>query len=82
MNNVGAFLIFWCSLVALFGIVHFAWGIHDLRRGSSRMGWYRDRVKRDEEPFEFWVAVGSKLLAAPVAVFMIWLALSSFSQSG
>ena len=43
--------------------------------GSARMSFYSTRVTREEEPFEFWLAVGSKFLAVPVTVFMFTMGL-------
>ena len=37
-----------------------------------------NRVARDEEPFEFWLAVGSKFLMLPVGCFMLWFASDMF----
>ena len=80
MTHVDSFLIFWCVMVFLVGAVNLAWAVHDLRRGSARPSWYGERVEREEEPFEFWVAVGSKLIAVPVTGFMLWFALSNFGS--
>jgi hypothetical protein len=78
MNNGTAFLIFWCAMVVLMGAVNLAWGLNDLRRGSARLYWHGTRVEREEEPFEFWLAVGAKFLAVPVTAFMLWFAWSNF----
>ena len=82
--HLDAFMIFWCAMVVLITAVNFAWALNDLNRGSARFGWgwlaRGERVRRDEEPFEFWVAVGSKFLALPVGIFMIWFALTTFNQ--
>ena len=84
MKHVDPFIIFWCTMVLGIVVVNFAWAINDLNRGSARFGWswwrQGDRINREEEPFEFWLAVGSKFAALPVGIFMIWFALSSFSQ--
>jgi hypothetical protein len=81
VTQVDAFLVFWCMLVGLAGITNLAWAINDLKRGSARMHWYGQRVQRREEPFEFWMAVGSKFLAVPVTAFMLWFALSDFGMA-
>jgi hypothetical protein len=83
MKQVDAFLVFWCVLVVVITGVNFAWAINDLNRGSARFGWgwrRSERISREEEPFEFWMAVGSKLIALPVGIFMIWFALTGFNQ--
>ena len=83
MKHLDPFVIFWCTMVIVITGVNFAWAINDLNRGSARFGWgWRpsDRISREEEPFDFWVAVGSKLAALPVGIFMIWFALSNFGQ--
>jgi len=80
VNQVSAFLIFWCVMVAIITVVSVAWAINDLKRGSARFGFFGQRVQRAEEPFEFWIAVGSKFVAAPMGVFMIWFALSGFAS--
>ena len=83
MKHFDPFIIFWCALVLVITAVNFAWAINDLNRGSARFGWgWRgsDRISREDEPFEFWLAVGSKFAALPVGVFMIWFALSTFKQ--
>jgi hypothetical protein len=83
MKHIDPFIDFWCTMVAIITVVNFAWAINDLNRGSTRFGWggrRSDRISREEEPFEFWVAVGSKLIALPVGIFMIWFALSNFSH--
>ena len=78
MTKVSVFLFVWCTMVALMAIVSFAWAINDLKKGSARFGFFGQRVERAEEPFEFWLAVGCKFLAAPMAVFMLWFALSGW----
>lgn len=78
MTRVSVFLIVWCAMVALIAAVSVAWAINDLKKGSARFGVFGQRVERAEEPFEFWLAVGGKLLAAPIAVFMLWFALSGW----
>ena len=83
MKSVEPFFIFWCSMVVVITGVNVAWAINDLNRGSARfgLGWRRgDRIDREEEPFEFWLAVGSKFAALPVGIFMIWFALSTFTS--
>jgi hypothetical protein len=83
MKQFDAFLVFWCAMVVIITGVNFAWAINDLNRGSARFGWgwrRSERISREEEPFEFWLAVGSKLLALPVGIFMIWFALTGFNQ--
>jgi hypothetical protein len=83
MKQVDAFLVFWCLMVVIITGVNFAWAINDLNRGSARFGWgwrRSERISREEEPFEFWIAVGSKLIALPVGIFMIWFALTAFNQ--
>jgi len=72
MSQFDAFGIFWCSVVLIIGCANLAWAINDLKQGSARMSWYGNRVQKSEEPFELWLAVGSKLLAVPVCLFMLW----------
>jgi hypothetical protein len=70
-------------MVVLITVVNFAWAINDLNRGSARFGWgwrRSERINREDEPFEFWLAVGSKLVAVPVGIFMVWFALGTFNQ--
>jgi len=75
-----AFAIFWIGGVLLFTVVSVLWAINDLKRGSARLHFwgFGERVSREDEPFEFWVAVGSKLLALPIGIFMIWFASNMF----
>jgi hypothetical protein len=83
VKHVDPFIIFWCTMVVIVTGVNFAWAINDLNRGSARFGWgwrRSDRIGREDEPFEFWVAVGSKFAALPVGIFMLWFALSNFGQ--
>ena len=83
MKSIDPFIIFWTTMVLVIVAVNFAWAINDLNKGSARFGWgWRgsERVSREEEPFEFWLAVGSKFAAVPVGGFMIWFALTSFGQ--
>ena len=82
MKQADTFIIFWCTMAVLITAVNFAWAINDLNRGWARFGWgwrRSERISRDEEPFEFWIAVGSKLIALPVGIFMIWFALTTFN---
>jgi hypothetical protein len=80
VSRFDAFGVFWCIGVALIGCVNVAWGINDLKRGSARMSWYGNRVDRGEEPFEFWLAVGSKLAALPFCGFMLWFGSGIFGK--
>ena len=83
MKQVDPFIIFWCAMVVVITVVNFLWAINDLNRGSARFGWgwrRSDRINREDEPFEFWLAVGSKFAALPVGIFMIWFALTTFNQ--
>ena len=75
-----AFGIFWTGGVLIFTIVSVLWAINDLKRGSARLNFwgFGERVSREDEPFEFWLAVGSKLLALPVGIFMLWFASGIF----
>ena len=75
-----AFGVLWTGGVLLFMIVSVVWAINDLKRGSARLNFwgFGERVSREDEPFEFWIAVGSKLLALPIGVFMIWSACDIF----
>jgi hypothetical protein len=78
MDRFFAFQYFWLGGVALIGIVNIAWAINDLRTGSARLNLWRGggRAVRYEEPFEFWLAVGGKLLTGlVVAPFMFWFGL-------
>jgi hypothetical protein len=75
MNAPQLFPYVWLGLVALMSLIAPLWAINDLRQGSARLGWYSARVKRDEEPFELWVAVGGKFLALPKGIFMFSLGL-------
>ena len=76
MTKFDAFSGFFCAFIALIVLVNIAWAINDLKRGSARFSWWPgDRVMRDEEPFEFWLAVGSKLFMIPFGAFMIAFAL-------
>ena len=70
-------MVFWIFGVVLTGVVNFAWAINDLRTGSARMFWYGARINRTDEPFEFWLAVGSKFMAVPVCGAMLWFAYST-----
>jgi hypothetical protein len=76
MDSFDAFGLFWSGGVLLMMVVSTAWAINDLKSGSARMNWmgFGDRVHRYEEPFEFWLAVGSKFLVLPVGAFMLWFA--------
>jgi hypothetical protein len=82
VNSFDAFTLFWCASVALIVVVHVAWAINDLKRGSARLHFwgFGERVSREDEPFEFWIAVGSKLIVLPVGVFMIWFAMDMFNR--
>ena len=75
MSAGDAFPYFWLALVAAGGIVNAAWAINDLKRGSARFSWYSSRANRDDEPFEFWMAVLGKFAAVPVTGFMFWFGL-------
>ena len=75
-----AFGIFWTGGVIVMMVVSLLWGINDLKRGSARLNFwgFGERVSRDDEPFEFWLAVGSKFMALPVGAFMLWFASGIF----
>jgi hypothetical protein len=75
MSAPDLFPYVWLGLVALIGVVSPVWAINDLRQGSARLGWHSGRVSRDEEPFEFWLAVGGKFLALPMSIFMFSMGL-------
>jgi len=77
MDSARAFPYFWLGGVALIAVVNIAWAINDLRTGSARFSLIRgDRMSRDEEPFEYWLAVGMKLLGGfVVAPFLFWFGL-------
>ena len=62
------------AFIALMIVVCLAWGINDLKRGSARSNWFGfgARVTRADDPFEFWIAVGSKFLGVPVGLFVLW----------
>ena len=76
MRGSDLFPFVWLTMVTIFGIVSVAWGINDLRSGSARLGqWSAARVRRDEEPFEFWLAVFGKLGGGLVACFMFYFGL-------
>ena len=66
---------FWLSMVAIMGTVSLFWSINDLKTGSARLSWHSDRVTRADEPFEFWIAAGGKLLGFVVAIFMFTMGL-------
>ena len=72
MNDAQVFQYFWLAMVGVIGMSSLAWAVNDVRSGSARMHWGGARVRRDEEPFEFWMAVGSKTLGVVVAGFMLW----------
>ena len=76
MDSADAFAWFWSGGVVIMMLVSTAWAINDLKVGSVRMNlwWSGGRVSREVEPFEFWLAVGSKLLVLPVGAFMLWFA--------
>ena len=79
MDEFHAFGYFWLGMVTLIIGVNVAWALNDLKVGSARMGWMSARVRRDEEPFEFWLAVGGKLVGALlVGPFFIWHGLQMF----
>lgn len=61
-------------------VVSVLWGINDLRRGSARFNFwgFGERVSREDEPFEYWLAVGSKLAPLPVGIFMLWFGSGMF----
>jgi hypothetical protein len=82
VNQFDAFAVFWCTMVGLIVVVNVAWAVNDLKRGSARMHFwgFGERVSREEEPFEFWIAVGSKLIVLPIGSFMIWFAMDMFKQ--
>jgi hypothetical protein len=69
------FPYFWLLGVALIGLINVAWAINDLKLGSARMSWWSSRADRKSEPFEFWLAVGGKFAALPIAAFMFWFGL-------
>jgi hypothetical protein len=76
MSGPELFPYFWLGMVMIFGLVSVAWGVNDLRRGSARLGqWSSSRVNRDEEPFEFWLAVLGKFGGGIVASFMFYFGL-------
>lgn len=79
MDRGSAFAVVWTGLLLLMMVVSVAWAVNDLRTGSARLNMmFGSRVRRDEEPFEFWLAVGSKLLILPVGAFMLWFASDMF----
>tara|TARA_Y100000991_G_scaffold211069_1_gene193129 strand:- start:285 stop:533 length:249 start_codon:yes stop_codon:yes gene_type:complete len=80
MDSFNAFGLFWSGGVLLMMAVSTAWAINDVKKGSARLNmWgFGNRVARDEEPFEFWLAVGSKFLMLPVGCFMLWFASDMF----
>jgi hypothetical protein len=75
-----AFIYFWMGGVVLMMCIGLAWGLNDLKKGSARLSWvgFGRRVSRNEEPFEYWIAVGSKFLVLPVGAFMLWFAYRGF----
>ena len=80
VNQFDAFGIFWCLLVATIGLMNGAWAVNDLKRGSARLSWYASRVDRNEDPFEFWMAVISKMVGVVVSGFMLWFGSSIFAS--
>ena len=62
-------------MVVVMGIVSFLWGLNDLKSGSARVSLFSMRVEKYKEPFEYWIAVGSKFLLVPVAIFMLFFGL-------
>ena len=80
MNEFDAFGIVWCTGVALAIIVNTAWAINDLKKRSARNHFFGQRVERAEEPFEFWMAVGGKLIVIPIGIFMLWFGSGIFLQ--
>ena len=76
MTGPELFPYFWLGMVMLFGLISVAWGINDIQKGSARLGqWSSSRVKRDEEPFEFWLAVVGKFAGGIFACFMFYFGL-------
>ena len=73
MGSFDAFGLFWSGIVLLMMVVGVLWGINDLKTGSARLNLmgFGDRVRREEEPFEFWLVVGSKFMILPVGAFML-----------
>ena len=76
MTAFDAFPYIWLAGVAIMVIVNVAWAINDLKKGSARLSWYGSRASREEEPFEFWLAIVGKLAALPIGMFMFWFGLS------
>ena len=75
MKAFEVFPYVWLGLVAVFGIIHPIWAVSELRSGKARLSWRGGAIIRDEEPFPYWIAVGSKFLALPLAAFMFWFGL-------
>jgi len=81
-TRFNAFGIFWTGTVVVIMVISLLWAVNDLKRGSARLNFwgFGERVSREDEPFEYWLAVGSKLAALPVGAFMLWFAAGMFWQ--
>jgi hypothetical protein len=80
MEHFDIFPYVWLTGVVVMGATSLACAVNDMKVGSARMGYWRGaRVKRNEEPFEFWVAVGSKFFASIMACFMFYMGLDMFN---
>jgi len=75
VNRFDIFPYFWLGVVTLIGTMNVAWAVNDLRVGSARFSWMSTRASREEEPFEFWMAVLGKFAGGIVACVMFYLGL-------
>jgi len=82
VSDFDAFNWFWRAMVLAIVGINVAWGRNDLKRGSARLSWYGSRVDRNEEPFEFWLAVLGKFASVPVGIMMLYLSFSAFGVGG
>ena len=74
MEGANEFGWWWASAIIVGIALSTAWGLNDLRLGKARFNMFGlgERVSREDEPFEFWMAVGSKLIVLPVGAFALW----------
>jgi hypothetical protein len=68
MEPVGDFpASFMLVPLVLVGLGNLVWATNDLVTGESRIALFSQGYERDEQPFDYWVRVGMKVVSAPVA---------------
>ena len=64
------FPYFWLALVAFMAGFQLVWVIRDLKAGNTKLSWMSARLTREDDPFEFRMAIVMKFVGIVVACFM------------